>query len=111
MTALISRAAVTAAAKTIVNASALPMFSNVGIREITEIWFPPYMTSIAPTRTEGDTMPMNTPAEHETAIIERLIAKDCAVFLRIDAGIAPVKIQSAATPTTTAIKLAIATQV
>jgi hypothetical protein len=31
---------------------------------------------MAPTRTDGAPTPMSTPAEHATAIIERLIAKD-----------------------------------
>jgi len=60
----------------IVNTDALPMFKIVGIIGIAEIWFPPYMTRMAPTRTEGEATPINTPAALETAIMDILTDTD-----------------------------------
>ena len=71
-----SKVAATALARAIVKIAAFWMFSKVGTSGMTEIWFPPYMTNIAPTRTEGEATPMITPAEQATAIMDKLVAKD-----------------------------------
>ena len=61
-------------ASALVNSVVLDMLRIVGAKGMIEIWFPPYMTSIAPTRMEGAATSMRTPAAHETATMETLMA-------------------------------------
>ncbi len=98
------------APKHIVNKAELATFKRFGRRGITEIWFPPYITRMAPTRTEGETTPMSTPTALETAIIDRLMDNDWAVSLRTVPGSAPLVRKSTAIARMIARKLAIAMQ-
>ena len=62
------------AAKPIVNSVVLDMLRIVGAKGKIEIWFPSYMTIIVPPRVEGSATSMRTPAAHETATMETLMA-------------------------------------
>ena len=94
------------APKHIVNRAELATFKRFGRRGITEIWFPPYITRMAPTRTEGEATPMSTPTALDTAIIDRLIDNDWAVSLRRVTGSAPLVKKSTAIAKMIATKLA-----
>ena len=87
------------------------MFMYIGISEImAEIWFPPQMTSMAPTSTLGEAMPISTPMEHEIAIEDSDITKDSPALDNNAVDGTPAVAQSTAMPVATAIRLAIATQ-
>jgi len=45
------------APRVVVNKTGLAMFRMLGNKGMTEIWFPPYNTRMAPTRTEGEATP------------------------------------------------------
>jgi hypothetical protein len=62
--------------KHVVNRSGSAKFRIFGSKGMTEIWFPPYMTNMAPTRTDGEATPMSTPAALDTAIMDRLVERD-----------------------------------
>lgn len=64
------------APKDIVNRVGLAVVRILGNRGRADIWFPPYMTKMAPTSTEGETTPITTPAAHDVAIMERLMNND-----------------------------------
>ena len=86
---MISKIQEITAPKMIVNGNGLDMFSIFGNRGIAEIWFPPYITKMAPTRTEGAATPIRTPAELDTAIIDRLIANDWVASFKTASGAPP----------------------
>lgn len=77
------------APKMIVNGAGLGRFSMFGNIGMAEVWFPPYMTKMAPTRTEGAATPIRTPAEPDTAIMDRLIVNDWVVAFKIASGVPP----------------------
>ena len=77
------------APKMIVNGTGLDMFRIFGNIGIAEIWFPPYITKMAPTRTEGAATPIKTPAELDTAIMDRLIANDWVISFKTASGTPP----------------------
>ena len=48
------------------------------------------MTNIAPTSTEGEATPISTPTAHDTAIIDKLVTKDCPALLKTEVDKDPV---------------------
>ncbi len=70
------------APKNIVNKVGLAGLRILGNRGRADIWFPPYITKMAPTSTDGEITPISTPAAHDVAIMDRLMDSDWNALLK-----------------------------